>query len=428
MTVPARPPATRLGDMPVTRFLQRHWQRSPLVTRQALPGLLEGGSGRDASPGDGSQAGAGSQPPFGVREVLALARDADVESRLVIAPTTGTGWQLRQGPFARLPARSRPGWTVLVQGVDLHLPAGRALMDRFRFLPDARLDDLMVSYASDGGGVGPHVDSYDVFLLQVHGRRRWRLAPPGPWRLVPEVPLRLVDGFVATEEWLLEPGDMLYLPPGWVHEGTAVGECMTCSIGFRAPSAAELRQAFFAYLADHGGGAAAGDVASPRRYRDRTRRAASRPAAIPDDMATTLRGWLEGWRPPASLLEEFIGCHLTEPKPSVWFEPPARAELRPERGDCIALAAKSRMLYRGRRIFLNGEVVALPADGRPEALRLLRALADQRGLDAVRSARALRHPWLRATLLAWLAAGWIEARPATASTSAARTKDRDASA
>ncbi len=407
------PPATRLGDTPVTRFLRRHWQRRPLLVRQALAGLLEGFP---------------LQSAFGVREILALARDADVESRLVIAPTApGAGWQLRQGPFARLPSRARPGWTVLVQGVDLSLPGGRALMDRFRFLPDARLDDLMVSYATDGGGVGPHVDSYDVFLLQVHGRRRWRLAPPGPWRPVPDAPLRLVRGFVPREEYLLEPGDMLYLPPGWAHEGTAVGECMTCSIGFRSPSAAELRQAFFAFLADHAD-AAAGDAAAVRRYRDRTATAVSRPAAIPEDMAATLRGWLDGWQPPAALVEEFIGCHLSEPKPSTWFQAAPGAALRPDRGDCVALAAKSRMLYRKRRIFLNGEVVALPEAGRGEALRLLRTLADRRGLDAVQSARALRHPGLRDRLREWLAAGWIESRPAsTSEASAKRAKDRDAS-
>ena len=388
----ALPPATHLGGMTVTRFLQRHWQRRPLLVRQALAGLVEG-MPRAAL--------------FGVRDILALARDPDVESRLVVAPAgPGDAWRLRQGPFGRLPPRNQPGWTVLVQGVDLHLPAGRGLMDRFRFLPDARLDDLMVSYASDGGGVGPHVDSYDVFLLQVHGRRRWRIAPPGPWQRVPDAPLRLVADFTARDEWLLEPGDMLYLPPGWAHEGTAVGECLTCSIGFRSPSPAELRQAFFAYLADHAG---ASEADTTRRYRDRSRQPASRPGEIPDDMAATLGGWLAAWRPSAAMIEAFIGSHLTEPKPSVWFESVADAVVAP--GDCITLAARSRMLHRKGRVFLNGEAVALPAAGRAEALRLLQALADRRGLDTVQTARAFRHPGLRDTLQGWLVAGWIEARP-----------------
>jgi 50S ribosomal protein L16 3-hydroxylase len=199
------------------------------------------------------------------RDLFALARNPDVESRLVFAPdeealrlgrtskraaSDTAGWRLRQGPFNRLPSRRQRGWSLLVQGVDLHVPAARALMDRFRFLPDARLDDLMLSFASDGGGVGPHVDSYDVFLLQIQGRRRWAISAPAPATLVPDAPLRILADFRAEQTWVLEPGDMLYLPPGWGHEGTAIGECMTCSIGFRSPSITELRQAFFSYLAD----------------------------------------------------------------------------------------------------------------------------------------------------------------------------------
>ena len=149
-------------------------------------------------------------------------------------------WRLRHGPIARLPARSKPGWTLLVQGLDQHVPAAREMLDAFRFVPEARLDDLMVSYASDGGGVGPHFDSYDVFLIQ------WWPAPLAHWRqpdaqLKPNLPLRIIENFAPEAEFLLGPGDMLYLPPRWAHDGVAVGDgCMTASVGFRAGTQAEL--------------------------------------------------------------------------------------------------------------------------------------------------------------------------------------------
>ena len=387
---------SRLGGLGVRQFLARHWQRQPLLIRQALPELLEGMAKSDPA-------------LFSRREIFALARDPDVESRLVVAPEPGgnsrtaaqAGWKLRHGPFGRLPPRTRPGWTLLVQGVDLHLPQARALMDRFRFIPDARLDDLMVSYATDGGGVGPHADSYDVFLLQVHGRRRWRIGPPGPMRLVPNAPLKLLADFRSRASWVLEPGDMLYLPPGWGHEGTAVGECMTCSIGFRAPSGGELQQAFHAFMADNPPVASA----QAKRYRDPAAGTAARPAEIPDHMARTLGGWLRQ-RPPQALVERFLGSYLTEPKPSVWFEPPQEGEAVIAAGAALVLDRRTRMLYRRNACYLNGEAIEMTgADAASRALA--RKLADQRGLDAVQAARALRLPWLRDRLHDWLSSGWI---------------------
>ena len=405
-----RATAPRLGELSARQFLARYWQRQPLLIRQALPGLFAQArptTGQAAAAALPSQAG----PLFSVREILALARDADVESRLVIAPPEDApggaaakgeqpGWKLRHGPFNRLPSRSRPGWTLLVQGVDLHLPQARALMDCFRFIPDARLDDLMVSYASDGGGVGPHVDSYDVFLLQIHGRRQWRVSLPGPIRLVPDAPLKLLADFRGNDGWLLEPGDMLYLPPGWGHDGTAVGECMTCSIGFRAPSGDELRRAFHAFLAD-----APSPTTTPgQRYRDRALAPASRPAEIPAHLAGTVAGWLRQ-RPSQALVDRFLGCYLTEPKPSVWFDPP-QEDLAIPADAALALDRRSRMLYRGNACYINGEAVDLAGADRA-ARALARRLADQRGLDAVQTARALRLPWLRDRLHDWLSSGWI---------------------
>jgi 50S ribosomal protein L16 3-hydroxylase len=217
-------PLALLGGLSPARFMRRHWQKRPLLVRQAWPGV---------------------QPPLSRQALFALAAHDDVESRLVTR--NGAAWTVRHGPLPRraLPPLARPGWTLLVQGLDLHVAAAAEMRARFRFVPDARLDDLMASWASPGGGVGPHVDSYDVFLLQVEGRRRWRVAPPGDAGFIDGLPLKILSRFEPQHDWLLEPGDLLYLPPGWGHDGVADGgDCVTCSVGFRAPAADELARDF----------------------------------------------------------------------------------------------------------------------------------------------------------------------------------------
>ena len=212
-------PLPLLGGLSPDAFMRRHWQKKPLLVRQAWPGV---------------------QSPIDRSALFDLAGADGVESRLLTQ--FDGGWRLRHGPFGRraLPPISKPNWTILVQGLDLHWQSAHEMLQRFRFVPEVRLDDLMISYASDGGGVGPHLDSYDVFLLQVKGRRRWRIGPVADRSLVPDRPVRLLANFLPTEEYLLEPGDMLYLPPLWGHDGVAEGECMTCSIGFRAATATSL--------------------------------------------------------------------------------------------------------------------------------------------------------------------------------------------
>ncbi|MCK9564146.1 MAG: cupin domain-containing protein [Bacteroidales bacterium] len=206
-----------------TLFLRDYWQQRPLLIRQGLPGF--------SSPIDGD-------------ELAGLALEDEVESRLVIRDSEDGPWELRQGPFseedfARLPASP---WTLLVQAVDLWVPEVRAIIDDFAFLPRWRMDDIMVSYANDGGGVGPHFDYYDVFLIQGWGQREWAI---GDWcdettPLLAGSALRILDHFEPRHSWVLEPGDILYLPPRLAHCGTAVGECLTYSLGFRAPTAGEM--------------------------------------------------------------------------------------------------------------------------------------------------------------------------------------------
>jgi 50S ribosomal protein L16 3-hydroxylase len=365
-------PLALLGGLTPRRFLRHHWQKKPLLIRHALPGF----------------------EPVSRARLLALAERSDVESRLV-ARTVRGHWTLEHGPFARsaFPARSRPKWTLLVQGIDLHDDAAHTLLQRFRFVPDARLDDVMVSWASVGGGVGPHFDSYDVFLLQVQGRRRWRIGRPRDGRLAEGVPLKILRNFVADEELVLEPGDMLYVPPLWAHDGAAEsGECMTYSIGFQAPRrdvlAAELGQRLAAVLEDDA------------LYRDPQLEATSRPARIPRELERFAERAVERLLADPRAIARALGERSTEPKPDVVFDEPGE-HWRP---GAVALDRRTRMMYDERSIFINGEHRrAAGKDG-----TLLRRLANDRHLDAraVRTASAAA----RALLAAWFRAGWLHRR------------------
>ncbi len=369
-------PMALLGGLSAADFMRRHWQRSPRLMRAAIPGAL---------------------PGFDRRRVFALAAEDDVESRLVVH--SGREWSVRHGPLPRrsLPPLTVPRWTLLVQGVDLHDDAVHRLRDRFRFVGDARLDDVMVSFATDGGGVGPHLDSYDVFLLQVAGRRRWRVgrtAKPA-WRH--DVPLKMLRGFVPSHDWLLEPGDMLYLPPGWGHDGIAVGQCLTASVGFRAPAgdglAAELVQriAESALEDDDDAGRDAG------RYGDKGEPATDRPARIPERLRRFADASIDRLLADARARELALGEVLSEPKPGIWFE---RSPGLSRADGALALDPGTRMLYDAHHVFINGE--SYRASGSDATL--MRRLADSRRLDAESVARA--SAGARELLSEWLRAGW----------------------
>lgn len=366
-------PLALLGGLTPAQFMKRHWQKKPLLVRNAVPGL---------------------QPVLAPRELFALAAREDVESRLVARE--GKSWRMQRGPLARraLPALKQPAWTLLVQGVDLHEPRAHALLHSFSFLPAARLDDLMISYASDGGGVGPHFDSYDVFLLQAQGQRRWRIGRQDDLALQPDVPLKILANFQAEEEYVLDPGDMLYLPPRYAHDGVAIGECQTYSIGFRAPAQAELARELLQRIADE-----AAEGAPERLYRDPAQPATDAPGAIPAAMRQFAQDALAAALKDPTALDRALGEYLTEPKANVWFEPaPA-----PRRLQSIELDARTRMLHDRRHVFINGE--AWRAGGRDAAL--MRRLADRRRLDARELAGASEGA--RELLQSWCEAGWAHA-------------------
>jgi 50S ribosomal protein L16 3-hydroxylase len=344
-----------LGSLRSVHFLREYWQKKPLLIRAAAPGFR------------------GLLSPD---QVFHLACRDEVESRLILRQ--GTTWRLEHGPFEpkRFSKPPRGKWTVLVQSLNLHLPAAEKLLMQFDFVPYSRLDDLMVSYATSGGGVGPHFDSYDVFLLQGMGRRRWQISARSDRELLPDAPLRILSRFEPEQEWVLEPGDMLYLPPHYAHNGIAMDECMTYSVGFRAPNSLELGSRFLDFLQDRlpGEGYLYSDPdLSPTRH----------PAAIPERMVERLSDMIAQlhWGP--TDLRRFIGQYLSEPKAHIVFSAPARPLALDrflarcgERG--LRLAPATLMLYLGRDLFLNGEHHRIGK----EARALLVQLADRRTLPA----------------------------------------------
>jgi 50S ribosomal protein L16 3-hydroxylase len=266
-------------------------------------------------------------------------------------------------------------------------------------VPDARLDDLMVSFATDGGGVGAHFDSYDVFLLQAQGRRRWRIGAQQDLSLVEGLPLKILANFEPEEEFVLEPGDMLYLPPHYAHDGVAEGECMTYSIGFRSPSFQELGEAFLQFMAD--------SIELPGRYADPSLQPAKNPAEIPKDMLTSITEELNKVRWDEEDVTIFLGEHLSEPKHNVFFTPVAKPltvgrfmEQAAKRG--LKLSPKTLMLYRGKHVFINGESFAV---GRADKI-VLDVLANQRGLDGAMLGQASDD--VLDALYTWYSDGWLE--------------------
>ncbi len=282
-------PLQLLGGLTAREFLRDYWQKKPLLIRQAIPDFVS---------------------PLTPDELAGLSLEEEIESRLVVEHGEHP-WELRRGPFAddtysQLPERD---WTLLVQAVDQFIPEVAELLEHFRFLPSWRIDDVMISYAAPGGGVGPHFDNYDVFLLQGYGQRRWQIGQmcDSDSPLLAHADLRILAEFAGTDEWVLEPGDMLYLPPRLAHFGTAVDDCMTYSIGFRAPSAAEVLTHFTDFLAQF--------LSDEERYSDADiQPVASDPAQIQRDALERLKGLLNEHMSDERLLLTWFGQFMTEPR------------------------------------------------------------------------------------------------------------------
>ena len=360
-----------LGGVSRDEFLRDYWQKQPLLVRNAIPdfaGLIEPGA------------------------LFELAEDEDVQARLV--RQKGAGWDLQQGPFAAndfKSGRSKAVWTLLVQELNHYLPGGEALLQQFDFIPHARLDDLMVSYAVPGGGVGPHFDSYDVFLLQGRGHRRWQISAQDDLTLIDGAPLRILQHFQPEQEWVLGPGDMLYLPPHYAHNGIAMDECMTYSIGFRAPTTQEIATQFLVYMQDK--------LVLEGRYQDPDLLLQTHPAEIGEAMIGQMEAMIARVRWGRADVADFLGRYLTEPKPHVYFQPPRRAAgfekfAAQVQKQGVRLAPQSRMLFHADQYYLNGEAVEFAG-----CRDLLQVLADKRRIPA---------QLFDAVMLGWLYDGYVD--------------------
>jgi 50S ribosomal protein L16 3-hydroxylase len=364
-----------MNNLPDTRkFLADFWQKEPLLARGALAQFAA---------------------ELDRARMIELACRDDVESRLVIG--AGKNWQVEHGPFrkrdfARLPPRN---WTLLVNGLEAVLPAARMLQQKFDFIPYARHDDVMASYAVPGGGVGPHFDSYDVILVQGAGTRRWQISSQRNLDLIEGAPLKILDRFRAQRAFTVRPGDMLYLPPRYAHHGVAIDECITWSVGFRAPHRREMAENFLDYLRDHLrlDGAYCDPHLKPQRHA----------GAIGADMLRQIKAMVGSIRWTDADIERCLGEYLTEPRPGVVFGHAHRVSkagftrLVLTRG--VQLALPTRMLMSGALVFINGEATSCSA----ATAKALRPLADTRQLPPLPAVSSV----LRDLLYQWYRAGYI---------------------
>lgn len=360
-------PLQLLGGLTPEQFLADYWQKKPLLIKNAISNF------------------AGLLSP---EELAGLACEDEVQSR-IIEEINGV-WHTKHGPFededfAALPEQTNPQhrWTLLVQSVNHYLPEASQLLQQFNFIPHARLDDLMVSYAPDGGGVGPHFDSYDVFLLQGQGKRLWRISEQTDLSLVEGAPLRILKNFETAQEWLLEAGDLLYLPPHLAHWGIAVShdtiDCMTYSIGFRAPKNQELATEFLGFMQDQ---FSQETMHIAGIYQDADLGLQTHPAEISDTMVNKVSEILQKIQWSKHDVATFLGTYLSDPKANVIFDANKKTPIRifneKLKKSGITLDLKSQMLFTGNDFYLNGESVTFSE----ESAAILKHLADSRYLSA----------------------------------------------
>jgi 50S ribosomal protein L16 3-hydroxylase len=292
---------TALGDLSVEEFLDRYWQQRPLLIQQAFPDFI---------------------PELDENDIAGLACDELAESRLISGAYPKHDWALRYGPFREkdFAGLADENWTLLVQDVEKHYPPLQSLFRSFPFLPSWRMDDLMISVAAPGGSVGPHVDQYDVFLLQASGHKKWQISHSFDPALLPDCELNVLQSFEPEQEWLLQPGDLLYLPPGVAHHGIAMDQGMTWSIGMRAPSSADLLQGLGEWLAASQG--------EGERYRDQSLSPAPREGEVNAAAIEGFRQLIGKAAADESGFTDFIGSFLSRFR--LAHEPaPAEQELNP---------------------------------------------------------------------------------------------------
>lgn len=375
----ANTPLPHLGGLSAAEFLRDYWQKKPLLVRNAFPELA-----------------------FRLTEedLMELAQEEGVEARLVLEKGK-TPWELRRGPFDAKAFRQLPSthWTLLVQAVDHYLPALGDYLGKFEFLPNWRVDDIMVSYAVEGGSVGPHYDQYDVFLIQGFGNRRWQLGQHCDEHSprVEGTPLRILKDIDVHLDEVVNPGDLLYLPPGMAHNGVAQNPCTTYSIGFRAPPLAHLLERVVDVALEETG--------SNRLFADRDRLAAAQPGALTEADLEALRAQVLTLLDNRDTLRQALAPFLSEPKYDDYEPQGEELSLEEIRdalatGDFLRRDPASRVLYtvqdgKLHELFINGQKEWFP----PTQAAFVQLLADHRQVDAATLA-----PWLeREDVAHWLA-------------------------
>lgn len=349
-----------LGGLSATQFLTEYWQKKPLLIRQGLPADF---------------------CDIDENDLAGLAMEPEVESRLIWETLEGKPWQLESGPFSEEKLQTLPsaGWTLLIQGLDQWSLDIMSLLDRFRFLPAWRLDDIMASFAPAGGSVGPHYDNYDVFLIQAKGRRRWQVGPACDENSarVRGTPLRILENMPVEEEWILEPGDILYLPPQLAHHGVALENGITLSVGFRAPTWDEMLPDLLGHwIADP----AVEKPAFSHDYAD-----SGKPLELDPRIVAEARNWLvEKVR--SAQFGEWLGTFLSEPKQDHTVQPPEEALVPSRQAMGQLLAMPEMVLFRNEgsrfllsavdtsqqhlEVYVDGKVYRLPETLRPAVERL----------------------------------------------------------
>ena len=346
--LPISDPWALFGGISPKRFMKEYWQKKPLLVRGAIPAFS-----LTSQNGNHSLAS-----PISYEELVELSGDDEVESRLIQSQP----WRFQHGPFQKkaVPSLKKSDWTLLLQGMEAHHPAAANILSWFRFIPDARLDDLMISIAGIGGGVGPHFDSYDVFLIQMSGRRQWRISEQKDLSINPKLPLKILQNFKYEREWILEPGDMLYLPPHIAHDGIALDSgCQTWSVGFRSPSFKELLQEGLWRLAE-----SLEDIPElEQKFADPKQSATENAEQLPRELINQLSAQVQKLK--LHQIDAFlpgITAYLSEPKQQALFESPTKplnpnAFLKNLAQKQLKPSAQTRILSLEKSVYCNGENV-----------------------------------------------------------------------
>ncbi|QWE09404.1 cupin domain-containing protein [Polynucleobacter ibericus] len=378
------------GGISPEQFMARYWQKKPLLVRGAIPAF-----------GLSEQHGELLDSPIPAAELLKFALQEAVESRLVQSKP----WSFENGPFPKksIPSVERPNWTLLFQGMEAHHPAAAKILSWFRFIPDARLDDLMISIAGIGGGVGPHFDSYDVFLIQMSGRRRWQISEQEDLSLNPNLPLKILQNFNVEQEWILEPGDMLYLPPHIAHDGIALDAgCQTWSVGFRSPSFKELLQEGLWRLAE-----SLEDIpALEQKFADPKQRATHAAEQLPEELMKQLSLKLKELK-----LDQIAGflpgitAYLSEPKQQALFEAPENPQNPKAFQKNLGISRliphpQTRILSLGKQVYCNGEPVT--KGQAPDILLAWQTLSANKELNTKKLKQLDQSSLYEAYLAGWL--------------------------